>query len=520
MTMHEKPHSHPTCSGCCGCTTGSHETGVSRRDFLKAGSLALGGMALAGCADAILRDAGAEVQMPPARKPLVVKPILIYDLPKPRPKRSWRNWGGVQTPEAAKEETARITGEVENIRAGADFPLTVLPVSAIRGAGDVAKIADLADADTVIIYAAGGWTNTLDAIAKTGKHVIFFVRHRSGPVYLWYEIISPRYLRRHTDTLAVKGMDFEDVVVDSTDALTWRLRALCGLKNALGTRIVAIGGPSGWATREAPNLARDRFKLDIQTVSYPELTKLIQAARNDKAAVETARRRADAYLKGPGVSLETEKVFVEKCFLLDQIFRAIMKQADASAITVNHCMGTIIPIAETTACLTLSTLNDDGYLAFCESDFVAIPAGILLANITGHPAFLNNPTFPHDGLTTQAHCTAPRKMDGKTLEPVRIVTHMESDYGAAPKVELRKGQQITNVITDFKMEKWSGLLCKIVDTPFLPICRSQMDVSYTISDAELAEKMRGFHWMTVYGDYLRETGYALKKTSIAWERLG
>jgi len=302
--------------------------------------------------------------------------------------------------------------------------------------------------------------------------------------------------------------------------LTWRLRALCGLKNALGTRIVAIGGPSGWATREAPNLARDRFKLDIQTVSYPELTKLIQAARNDKAAVETARRRADAYLKGPGVSLETEKVFVEKCFLLDQIFRAIMKQADASAITVNHCMGTIIPIAETTACLTLSTLNDDGYLAFCESDFVAIPAGILLANITGHPAFLNNPTFPHDGITTQAHCTAPRKMDGKTLEPVRIVTHMESDYGAAPKVELRKGQQITNVITDFKMEKWSGLLCKIVDTPFLPICRSQMDVSYTISDAELAEKMRGFHWMTVYGDYLRETGYALKKTSIAWERLG
>ena len=48
-------------------------------------------------------------------------------------------------------------------------------------------------------------------------------------------------------------------------------------------------------------------------------------------------------------------------------------------------MGTIMPLAETSACLPLSTLNDDGYLAFCESDFVVIPAGILMASISGHP---------------------------------------------------------------------------------------------------------------------------------------
>lgn len=32
--------------------------------------------------------------------------------------------------------------------------------------------------------------------------------------------------------------------------------------------------------------------------------------------------------------------------------------------------------------------------------------------------------------------------------------------------------------------------------------------------------MPGFHGMTVYGDWLRETGYALKKIPIAWECLG
>ena len=121
-------------------------------------------------------------------------------------------------------------------------------------------------------------------------------------------------------------------------------------------------------------------------------------------------------------------------------------------------MGTIIPMSETTACLSLSTLNDDGYLAFCESDFVVIPSGILLANICGKPMFLNDPTYPHDGVITLAHCTAPRKMDGNSLEPVRLLTHLESDYGAAPKVEMRVGPAVTNIVPDFKSRALAGLV--------------------------------------------------------------
>jgi len=28
--------------------------------------------------------------------------------------------------------------------------------------------------------------------------------------------------------------------------------------------------------------------------------------------------------------------------------------------------------------------------------------------------------------------------------------------------------------------------------------------------------MKGFHWMTSYGSYLRETGYALRKAGVDW----
>jgi L-fucose isomerase-like protein len=321
--------------------------------------------------------------------------------------------------------------------------------------------------------------------------------------------------------LALKGIDYGDVVIDSQDEILWRLRALCGLRNTMGTRIIAIGGPGAWAQPRdvVPNLVRKIWKFDIQTVSYKDLGELIKQARADNAAVQRARERAEAYLKAPGNTLETKREFVDNCFLLEQVFRGIMKKADCQAITINGCMGTIMPLAETSACLTLSLLNDGQYVAFCESDFVVIPSGVLLANISGRPVFLNDPTYPHDGVITGAHCTAPRKMNGKDLEPVRIMTHFESDYGAAPKVEMRKGQIITNIVPDFKSERWVGLLGEIIDAPFMDVCRSQIDIGYACDDRTLAERMPGFHWMTCYGDYMSELGYALKKVGIKWETL-
>jgi len=508
--------SHRHC--CCGGERGD-PGGVSRRSFLKATGVVFSAAALAGCAYEAVRSAAMEEPVP-ARKPLVVKPVFAYSTYRRRPKRSWRPWGGIQTQADADAEVQRIQAELAALQAGADFPLQILPVAPVRNPNEFKAIADLDTADALLVYAAGGPQSTLEAALAAGKPVIFFVRHKSGPLYLWYEIISSRFLRQHTDTLAVTGADFSDVVVDAQDDIAWRLRSLCGLKNTLGSGIVCIGGPGGWSTPAAPDLARAKWKMDLQTVSYKELGELIKAAQADEAAVKRARDRAAAYLADPDVSLETKREYVERCFLLDDIFRGLMAKAGTRAITVNQCMGTIMGVSDTTACLTLSTLNDAGYLAFCESDFVAIPAGILMANITGQPSFLNDPTYPHHGITTLAHCTAPRRMDGKTLEPVRIVTHFESDFGAAPKVEFRKGQVVTNVLSDFKAERWVGLKAEIIDTPFLPICRSQIDVAYEVDDDLVAQRTPGFHWMTAYGDWRREIGYALKKIPIAWEDLG
>jgi len=509
----------------CACCNGHNDhvsNEISRREFMQVtGTSVLGTVALSGLSWSALASIQAGKKSSIGRNPLIVKPIFTYEIPTRRDQTSWRAWGGIQTENDAGKELMHIQCELKTLQSKADFPVEFLPVARVRETSDLSSITDLQSADLFLIYAAGGGMDIFDLLNKTGENMIFFCRHKSGPVYLWYKIISPKFLRQRTDKLSVSGIDENDVVIDSQDEILWRLRALCGLKNTLNTKIIAIGGPGAWAQPKdvVPNLVKDKFKFDIQTVSYEELGNLITEARADESVISRAKSRADEYLKDTTIKLETKLQFVENCFVLEDVFSRLMEKFDCNAITINNCMGIIMGLSKTSACLTLSLLNDAGYLAFCESDFVVVPSGILLAHISGKPVFLNDPTYPHDGLITLAHCTAPRRMDGKKLEPVRLLTHFESDYGAAPKVEMLIGQIVTNVMPDFAVTRYVGLLGKIVDNPFLDICRSQIDISFECDSKLVAEQMPGFHWITVYGDYLKESGYALKKIGINLENL-
>ncbi len=509
----------------CACCNGHRSSfdDLSRRKFMQVtGTSVLGAVTLSGLSWSALASVQPEIKPVSGRKPLIVKPILTYAVPERREQTSWRAWGGIQTEEDANKELERIKNEINEMQEEADFPVEFLPISKVKNVTGLNAVSDLSSTDLFLVYAAGGGMDIFDALNKKGKNVLFFLRHKSGPIYLWYEIISPRFLRQHTDKLAVSGINENDVVIDNPDEVVWRLRALCGLKNTLNTKIIAIGGPGAWAQPKdvVANLVKKKYKFDIQSVSYDELGKLITEAKEDPQVISRAKVRTDKYLNDGTLSLETNRSFVENCFVLEDIFTRLMNKYDCNAITINNCMGTIMGLSKTSACLTLSLLNDAGYLAFCESDFVVVPAGVLLARISGKPVFLNDPTYPHDGIITLAHCTAPRRMDGKNKEPARLLTHFESDYGAAPKVEMRIGQIVTNILPDFAFVKNMGLKGKIVDNPFMDICRSQIDVAFDCDSKLVAEKMPGFHWITVYGDYLKESDYAFKKLGIDFENYG
>ncbi len=462
-----------------------------------------------------------------AGRPLRVQPVLMHARYAPREKTSWRSWSSIINEPAAAQEMQRIRGELAALAERADFPLEILPPVKVTSPEAGAQV-QKAQFDVVLLYAASGRFDLFRSCCAEAadRDTIVFVRHKSGPTYYWYECLSTRAVKVRTPENGEQngarshgGVTIDDGVVDDYDEVLWRLRALYGLANFLGERILALGGPGGKYDAKAPAVAREKYLLDIITVGYDELEARLKTAMADARLLAQAEGWTDRYLALPKTVLETKKEYVRNAFVLYVIFKEWMQKHQAPALTINNCMSTIIPMSDTTACLALSWLNDEGLLAFCESDFVIIPPGILLRYVAGKPVFLHNSTFPHKAVVTCAHCTAPRRMDGKRYEPARIMTHYESDFGAAPKVEIPPGQEVTFVDPEYSTGRWVGMKGIVRDNPCLPICRSQQDVQILGDWKKLLAETRDSHWMMAYGDYLREIGYAAWKIGVRWVNL-
>ena len=502
---------------------------LDRRDFLRLTTGTIAGIGLAspftlGADDDVAWASGGWDPRRPflvTGKALRVQPILMYSTSRKREATSWKSWGGIQTEQAASEEVARISEELKSLCATPGFPLKTLPVIKVKSVEDAAR-ARQADCDIFVVYPATGSGRVLRACISGEGDTVIFVRHRSGPVYYWYEALSVQYLSTDGDepdqgsAPGSRGVSVHDVVVDDYGDLLWRLRALYGVKNFIGARIVALGGPMGKYAPSAPADARERHRIEIIEVGYDDVEPRIKATLEDGRLVSQAEKWTEQYLSLPNTTLMTDKKFVVNSFLLYGVFKELMREHGARAFTIKNCMSTIMPMSKTTACLTLSLLNDEGLLAFCESDFVIIPAGILLHYISGKPVFLHNSTFPHKGMVTCAHCTGPRRMDGKRYEPAQIMTHYESEYGAAPKVEIPVGQEVTFIDPEYSTGRWVGFKGTVEGNPLYEICRSQQDVRIQGDWKKLLNEVRDSHWMMVYGDYLKEIGYAAPRIGITW----
>ncbi|HNU98665.1 MAG: sugar isomerase [Verrucomicrobia bacterium] len=486
---------------------------MKRREFLQTTAT----FSLAAASGVLSRQAFAAqpLDMRIGASDLRVQPVLMYGLTQRVPGRSWRPWGDIQTEEGVTEELGRIDRELWQLKNGADFGVSFIPTARVSAKPQVEALKS-AQADALLVYASGGGTDLFEALAGVGKPMVIFVRDRSGPYYLWHEIVDSRFLRSHTDSVKQTNAGLEDVVVDDQGEILWRLRGLYGLKNTTGRRIVCVGGPSGWSCPQAPERARQRFQLDMITAPIPEVNARIETARKDAAAVDRSRSEARAYLDARGVKSQIPEESVAEAFLLKGVFHQLMREHDACAVTTNGCMASYAGIMP---CMTLTLINDDGYMAYCESDFVNIPAGILLHFIAGRPTYFCNPTIPHRGRMLFAHCTAPRRMDGQKLEPVTLVTHYESDHGAATHVHFRRGQKVTIIKPDFEAKHWLALTGTTVDAPFLATCRGQIEVALDAATQDVIRNMRGFHCQIAYGDWTREIVYAAKKVGIEVQQL-
>ena len=269
----------------------------------------------------------------------------------------------------------------------------------------------------------------------------------------------------------------------------------------------------------APKVARDRYQLEIIDVAYEDFSKRMAAIRADAGRVAAAEQWTDRYLALPGTTLATKRHFVVNAFLLYSLFKEFMHEHGATAFTIQYCMTKALPISQTTPCLPLSWLNDEGLIGLCESDFVLIPAAIFLRHVTGKPVFMHNSTFPHQGIVTCAHCSAPRRLDGRNYAPAKILTHCESDYGAAPKVEMPIGQELTFIDPEYSTPRWLAFRGIVRANPFYDVCRTQQDVAIQGNWKKLLREVRDSHWVAAYGNHVDAIAYASRKIGMSCETL-
>jgi hypothetical protein len=509
------------CGGCCGSPLPLPDHGLSRRHFLQgvgAAGMAMGGLAVAATDEGKAAAAAVPAEHPfPKGAPLRVKPILVFDVPTRGDRTSWRSYGAIQTPDAAREEAARIEKELDQMKQAAEFPVQVHPVQVLDSQAKLAQV-PVGDTDLCIVYAAGSCTQW-----PLKTPMVMFVRHRSGAFYLGFEIAHWRFLRQSGDPFSLKGFDTEDVVVDSYDELLWRLRAMYGLKNARGTKMLTIGGLCAYsreAQENGPRVAKQVWGYDFVNVTDEEFAKRLGAARGDRQVVKQIEAQTTALLSTPNVKLQTDRKFVFNSYMALHVCRQFLQETGASNFGFAQCMGHAqISMLDTPPCFVLSLANDEGYTAFCHTDLSHTMPGVLLRWIASRPSFVCNSHYPHDGLFFVAHCQGPRRMNGRDFEPATIMTHYESDYGAACRTQYTKGQVVTAVVPNLACNKWRGFRGTIVGTPTYPACRSQMEIAVDGDWKRLVREMEGFHTQVVYGDYSREVGYVLKKLGgqIQWD---
>ena len=184
-----------------------------------------------------------------------------------------------------------------------------------------------------------------------------------------------------------------------------------------GTRIGIFGNPSDWLIASGVDYDYIKERYGIETV-FIDLKRLVDEV---------------------GASEKTDMLAADKTY---SAIKKICQEERLDAMTI-RCFD-IVKACNTTSCLALAKLNDEGIVAGCEGDMQTLMTMLLAKKLLNEPAFMANPSILTDETSMFAHCTVPLSMCYKTT----MRTHFESGIGVAVKGDMP--------LTDYTIMKWGG----------------------------------------------------------------
>ena len=184
-----------------------------------------------------------------------------------------------------------------------------------------------------------------------------------------------------------------------------------------GVRIGVFGQPSDWLIASGVDYDYIRECYGIETV-FIYLQRLVDEV---------------------GSSEKSDMLAADKTY---SAIKKICQDERLDAMTI-RCFD-IVKACNTTSCLALAKLNDEGIVAGCEGDMQTLMTMVLAKKLCNEPAFMANPSILTDTTTMFAHCTVPLSMCFRTT----MRTHFESGIGVAVQGDMP--------LTDYTIMKWGG----------------------------------------------------------------
>ncbi len=197
-------------------------------------------------------------------------------------------------------------------------------------------------------------------------------------------------------------------------------------------RLGRIGAPSDWlvGSLQEPCLLQRAWGPAVVDVPLDALRSAM-----DEVDTDLVEAIHEDFLSGACEVREPSPGDLDLAARVVAGLRRVIRDHRLDACTV-RCFDLVIGL-QTTGCLALSALLDDGVVAGCEGDLPAAMTMLWMQAVSGQPSFMANPQDLDTATNTLwlAHCTIARKMTRKYA----LRSHFESSLGVGIQGELEPG---------------------------------------------------------------------------------
>lgn len=266
-------------------------------------------------------------------------------------------------------------------------------------------------------------------------------------------------------------------------------------RSLFGKRIGVIGTPSPWliASNVDYLLAKRRWGIEYNDIPLESIYKHFQHITDDEVGASCAAVASQALACREGSPKDLINAM--------KLYRAIKKVCEENklhALTIS-CFK-ILEQIDTTGCLALSLLNDEGIIAGCEGDLQSVFTLLAVKTLTGKGGFMANPSMitSRSNELVLAHCTVGLKQTERYV----IRNHFESEksigiQGLLPTGDVTIVKCGGECLDEYYLS--TGTLTE--NTNYINMCRTQVRIKMNTPTEYFLKNPLGNHHILIQGNY-------------------